>query len=173
MLDIERKIKQRARRSERRTNGYPDFKKSWRLSAETAEMMMSTAQQNTHIMQRHLLIRRDGNEFHSLFRVHSTTSWASTIQVFFDMVPAEAANLSYLVAKQKKTKAFFVSIPKFSLSYTLWTCQTLCRCYLVAAWTGTEVSVRDVEFFHAKRAVKVFFVGHHVVSSLVENGGKC
>lgn len=112
MLDIERKIKQRARRSERRTNGYPDFKKSWRLSAETAEMMMSTAQQNTHIMQRHLLIRRDGNEFHSLFRVHSTTSWASTIQVFFDMVPAEAANLSYLVAKQKKNQSFLYQYTK-------------------------------------------------------------
>lgn len=34
-------------------------------------------------------------------------------------------------------------------------------CYLVAAGTGTEVSIRDVKLLHAKGAVEIFFIGHH------------
>lgn len=33
--------------------------------------------------------------------------------------------------------------------------------YLVAAGTGTEVSVRKVELLHAQGAVVIFFVRHH------------
>jgi hypothetical protein len=87
-----------------------------------------------------LLFRSHRFEFCGLLSVLSTASRTASVEIFFDMMPAEVADLV-----------------KDELWY--YCTSDSCSVYLVAAGTGFEVQVREVHLFETERALQVLLQG--------------
>ena len=76
-------------------------------------------------------------------------SWATAVQVFLDMVPAESTNLKFEIIHE---------IVSFSLLLTVKYLSN--PAHLISTRTRPEVSVGNIQLFHTERAVKIIIRVH-------------